>query len=180
MSSFVRPTKCFKYLVYERGSVKAKPVVRISRSLCFNVNYFLAELVMSGLANFLICPGLICILETFVEWLFALWLFPFCKIYIKKTCNLRIQEVVQSSSMKCFCFLINLSVKMLSRFIVSPVALHFTTLRIRCLSNVLKAVTYFSKMLHRKAVLQRCSFEIVFWKYAVILQENTHAEVWLK
>ena len=67
MSSFVRPTKCFKYLVYERGSVKAKPVVRISRCLCFNVNYFLAELVMSGLANFLICPGLICILETFVE-----------------------------------------------------------------------------------------------------------------
>ena len=28
-----------------------------------------------------------------------------------------------------------------------------------------------------EAVLQRCSYEKVFWKYAANLQENIHAEV---
>ena len=31
-----------------------------------------------------------------------------------------------------------------------------------------------------EAALQRCSWEKVFWKYAANLQENTHAEGWLK
>ena len=31
--------------------------------------------------------------------------------------------------------------------------------------------------LYSEAVLQRCSWEKVFWKYAANLQENTHAEV---
>ena len=31
-----------------------------------------------------------------------------------------------------------------------------------------------------KAALQRCSYEKLFWKYAVHSQENTHAEVWFQ
>ena len=32
----------------------------------------------------------------------------------------------------------------------------------------------------KEAVTQRCSYEKVFWKYAVNLQENIHAEVGFK
>ena len=32
--------------------------------------------------------------------------------------------------------------------------------------------------LHTQTATQRCSMKSVFWKYAVNLQENTHAEVW--
>ena len=38
----------------------------------------------------------------------------------------------------------------------------------------------FIKAIFIKAALQSCSFEKVFWKYAVNLQENNHAEVWLQ
>ena len=31
-----------------------------------------------------------------------------------------------------------------------------------------------------EAGIQRCSYEKVFWKYAVYLQENTHAKVWFQ
>ena len=31
-----------------------------------------------------------------------------------------------------------------------------------------------------ETVLQRCSYEKVFWKYAADLQENNHAEVWFQ
>ena len=33
------------------------------------------------------------------------------------------------------------------------------------------------KLENTEAVVQRCSYEKVFWKYAANLQENTHAEV---
>ena len=33
------------------------------------------------------------------------------------------------------------------------------------------------KLFGTEAALQRCSYKEVFWKYAVNLQENTHAEV---
>ena len=31
-----------------------------------------------------------------------------------------------------------------------------------------------------ETAVQRCSYEKVFWKYAINLQENTHAEVWFQ
>ena len=31
-----------------------------------------------------------------------------------------------------------------------------------------------------EAAIQMCSWEKMFWKYAVNLQENTHAEVWFQ
>ena len=37
---------------------------------------------------------------------------------------------------------------------------------------------YFSvKLTSTEAVIQRCSYEKLFWKYAANLQENTHAEL---
>ena len=33
------------------------------------------------------------------------------------------------------------------------------------------------KLFGTESALQRCSYKEVFWKYAVNLQENTHAEV---
>ena len=34
--------------------------------------------------------------------------------------------------------------------------------------------------LYPEAAVQRCSEEKMFWKYAAILQENTHVEVWFQ
>ena len=37
-----------------------------------------------------------------------------------------------------------------------------------------------SKYFYTEAATQRCSYEKMFWKYAVNLEENTHAKVWLQ
>ena len=36
----------------------------------------------------------------------------------------------------------------------------------------------FWNSLYSEAVAQRCYVKKMFWKYAVNLQENTHAEIW--
>ena len=48
---------------------------------------------------------------------------------------------------------------------------------LRIIHEKVKDETCSWKMEVPEATIQRCSYEKVFWKYAVSLQENTHAEV---
>ena len=50
---------------------------------------------------------------------------------------------------------------------------HFLTMK-------LGEITVFYAVILTETVLQRCSYEKVFWEYAAYLQENTYAEVWFQ
>ena len=46
--------------------------------------------------------------------------------------------------------------------------------------GIVSYVVWAATETYREAVLHKCSYEKMFWKYGANLQENINAEVWLQ